>query len=801
MDEDVRSALDSLGPPRAGTSPMPAAGAAPAATPAPAAPMPVAPGRMLAAAPPAGGGSALDPDVRSALDSLKAPAATSAASAGAAGAAPPARPRTTLRAPPPAPPGTPPISLAETGKGFVTNFPASTANAFVTLAQAVTHPQEMIALMKDTALGLVSKGAGAIGVKQDPKAKADAEYVLDAQINDYVNTYGDWENLKRTLRDDPARVVIDLASIASMGGGAVAKAAGAGSKVGGAGAAVARVADKLDPLSYPFQLAGGIAKGGGALTRLISTHLAGVPSDLSKTASEIALGTNPAARQTFATFLRGQGDLQGTMDSVKNFLRQRQRQESANYAQRVGNIGSREIDLSRVRDAAQDYLNTLGRDEISRAQRTVARQVLHDIDRKMNSPNPADRSLLALNDYKQRLYDIADSQTGSNARRQLMEVHARLRDSLGDPALGGDAGFARIMSEYDRARDEIASLSRALGAQGSSPDARRMVATAIKNLRGETQGKSFLKEAGEYDPNIPAAIAGASMNAWSAGGARTVADALLASPWFFAGLHPIGAAQFAMGSPRLLGETTRAAGALTRGARAVTGPIPRRAAYYGAIASGVGGEPLTSDEPAQPGAKTYTPEQVQSFERKIRNWGRQTPYDPIIEVSARRAGVDPEVYKRLLGSESNFKPDAISFAGPDAGMGIAQINKVHGLTREQKLDPEYSIPFAANLLAEYIDEAGGDVREAIIRYKGAKSPEQREKMGEVADNILYGLENAQRPARASGGRVSGKEAALVNRLMQRVKQAHSQITKETKPLLNVPDEAVADALAAANRAI
>lgn len=290
------------------------------------------------------------------------------------------------------------------------------------------------------------------------------------------------------------------------------------------------------------------------------------------------------------------------------------------------------------------------------------------------------------------------------------------------------------------------------------------------------------------------------MSAWGAGGARTIADWLLASPWFIAGMHPVGAAQLAMGSPRLLGEATRASGAVARGVRAATGPIPRRAAYYGAIAAGVGGEPLTS-ESAQPEARGYTPEQIQGFERKIRNWSRPTPFDTTINISARRAGIDPEIYKRLLGSESNFDPNAISFAGADAGTGIAQINKVHGLTREQMLDPDFAIPYAAGVLADYIDEAGGDIREAIIRYKGASSPEKRAKMGEVADNILYGLETAQRPARARGGKVTSKQAVLVDRLMERVKKAHNQITNETKPLLNVPDEAVADALAAANKAI
>jgi Transglycosylase SLT domain len=124
---------------------------------------------------------------------------------------------------------------------------------------------------------------------------------------------------------------------------------------------------------------------------------------------------------------------------------------------------------------------------------------------------------------------------------------------------------------------------------------------------------------------------------------------------------------------------------------------------------------------------------------KARVWDKPTTYDPIIERSAQEAGIDPVIFKRLLGTESAFDPNAVSYAGRGAGLGIAQINAVHGMPDEDRLNPAVAIPKGAQILAQYVKAAGGDYREALLRYKGAASAKGRAAMAGVVDDILTGL--------------------------------------------------------------
>jgi soluble lytic murein transglycosylase-like protein len=135
----------------------------------------------------------------------------------------------------------------------------------------------------------------------------------------------------------------------------------------------------------------------------------------------------------------------------------------------------------------------------------------------------------------------------------------------------------------------------------------------------------------------------------------------------------------------------------------------------------------------------YTPEQAADNVARTYSYdNRQTPYDPLITQAAQQYGLDPVIFKRLIGTESSFDPNAVSPRGEKFGLGIGQIAEVHGLSREQRLDPNVSIPKAAEIFAGYLRQAGGDYNEAIMRYKGASSEKGRAAMQGPADVILNG---------------------------------------------------------------
>ncbi len=142
-------------------------------------------------------------------------------------------------------------------------------------------------------------------------------------------------------------------------------------------------------------------------------------------------------------------------------------------------------------------------------------------------------------------------------------------------------------------------------------------------------------------------------------------------------------------------------------------------------------------QPTQPTKK------AQQYDNKI------TPYDDLINKAAQQYNLDPVVFKRLIGTESSFSPTAVSPRGEKFGLGIAQIAAVHGLTREQMLDPNTAIPFAAQLFSQMVQQTGGDYSEALMRYKGATSEKGRAAMSTPIGDILSGLTLSATPAPAA----------------------------------------------------
>jgi len=164
-------------------------------------------------------------------------------------------------------------------------------------------------------------------------------------------------------------------------------------------------------------------------------------------------------------------------------------------------------------------------------------------------------------------------------------------------------------------------------------------------------------------------------------------------------------------------------------------------------------------KPAAPAAASEPPtKRAQSYDNKV------TPYDAIIQQSATQYGIDPVVFKRLIGTESSFNPTAVSPRGEKFGLGIAQIAAVHKLSREQMLDPNTAIPFAAQLFSQYLQQTGGNVEEALMRYKGASSEQGRAAMSKPIGDILSGLTPTATPAAgaapAPGAAPSGPPAPL-----------------------------------------
>jgi soluble lytic murein transglycosylase-like protein len=139
---------------------------------------------------------------------------------------------------------------------------------------------------------------------------------------------------------------------------------------------------------------------------------------------------------------------------------------------------------------------------------------------------------------------------------------------------------------------------------------------------------------------------------------------------------------------------------------------------------------------------------AQQYDNKV------TPYDAIITQSAQQYGIDPVVFKRLLGTESSFNPNALGTPLPSGqrAIGIAQIlPQTHNISPDQARDPNFAIPFAAQLFSQYLRQSGGDYNEALMRYKGASSEKGRAAMQGPINTILSGIAPSTQAAPGAPG--------------------------------------------------
>jgi hypothetical protein len=150
-------------------------------------------------------------------------------------------------------------------------------------------------------------------------------------------------------------------------------------------------------------------------------------------------------------------------------------------------------------------------------------------------------------------------------------------------------------------------------------------------------------------------------------------------------------------------------------------------------------------DPYATGTPTQPTKRALSYDNKV------TPYDALMAQSAAQYGIDPVVFKRLIGTESSFLPDPPIAIGANGQrhIGIAQISDLHKLSDADRRNPAIAIPFAAQLLAREIQNTGGNVEEALMNYKGASSPKGRAAMSKPIGDILSGLTPSATPAAAA----------------------------------------------------
>jgi hypothetical protein len=146
------------------------------------------------------------------------------------------------------------------------------------------------------------------------------------------------------------------------------------------------------------------------------------------------------------------------------------------------------------------------------------------------------------------------------------------------------------------------------------------------------------------------------------------------------------------------------------------------------------------------------PQPLPATKKALKYDQTKTEYDDLIMQSAQQYGVDPVIFKRLIGSESSFQADPT--ANRKTARGIAQIHvnniKAGMISLQDSLNPQVAIPFAAQLFSRYLQESGGSYEQALQKYKGAVSMRGKQSMSGVINDILSGTQTPAAPVAPLG---------------------------------------------------
>lgn len=158
------------------------------------------------------------------------------------------------------------------------NFWPSAKRAAMDFVEPILHPIDTLSGMKNVALGygeklnrMVQENSGQY--EEGEIVPGEHEKYADALNKHFDDRYGNFKKARKTLEEDPAGLLLDVGSLAALGGGALTKGAKAGSLASKAGKALDATGMVLDPATLPLMAA---KKTGGA----VKSKVAPVYNDL-----------------------------------------------------------------------------------------------------------------------------------------------------------------------------------------------------------------------------------------------------------------------------------------------------------------------------------------------------------------------------------------------------------------------------------------------------------------------------------------------------------------------------------------
>lgn len=471
-----------------------------------------------------------------------------------------------------------PMSAGDVATSALNNLLPSAGKFAGDVWSVVRHPIQTGKNLGHLVTGGIEKVTGFI--PKDERYANDAARV-DAVGEYFADRYGGWENLKKTMAEDPVGFLSDASIVLTGGAGAAAKVPTL-AKVAKVASTAGRVLDPVNAVakavsSVPKAISAATTEGLGLLT-----GTGGAPiREALKAGRE-----GGAGGKAFAENMRGQAPMEDVVSDAKAALQKIRQQRQDAYRAGMGEVGkdTAVLDFSKIENemAPVRRIGTMtGKNSgvtvnINPKSGTVTDDIDAVLNEWKNLPPEDFHTAEGFDALKQRIGDIVDvQQPGSQAEKIATEAYNIVRRQIAKQS----PEYAATMKGYEEMSKQIREIEKTLSLNRNA-----QVDTQLRKLQSvmrdnvntsygqRTNLVQLLDQVGAK--NLMQKLAGQTLSQWAPRGlaratsplaSATLGVGSVANP---AMLLPL-AAQVVGSSPRAMGELAYILGQATRPAETI----------------------------------------------------------------------------------------------------------------------------------------------------------------------------------------------------------------------------------------
>lgn len=352
----------------------------------------------------------------------------------------------------------------------------------------------------NVAYGAVSKGLGALGVKQDPKEKEIAEGPLNALLKHYGDKYADAAAVKKVMAEDPASLLADVSSVLTMTPKGLAKVPG----IGGVASTARAVGELGTPLIGPAKAIGAAAS---SVSPAVNAALSGL-SGVSLKSLQEAAKAGVTSDRTFWQAMSGEIPAHQLVNDIGSAISQVAKERAEKYKAGMSTLSqTRMLPFQPIEKALDKIKSMAFSGPAMGVKNEVAAQAYADMVAKINewkanaAIHPYYQTVHGFDDLKQALGAIADKFRDKSEYSSLSAVRGAVKNEISKV----DPQYADIMESYQGMSREIEELNKELltkrGSDGS-------VIRKLFRAQNDKHKQALLEDLAKRDPSLPAKIAG-----------------------------------------------------------------------------------------------------------------------------------------------------------------------------------------------------------------------------------------------------------------------------------------------------